>query len=96
MACADTTLQLCSVWQDDARVRELVALKEAESANLSKIISSAFIPSRAAGRQTAVCEEESRAVAKCYESNRMTGDTLLCGKLVDTLELCVSNASRNQ
>ncbi|CAM9338283.1 unnamed protein product [Pylaiella littoralis] len=85
--------------EDDAKVRELVALKEAESAHLSKIISSAFssafIPSRAAGRQTAVCGKESRAVVQCYRSNRTAGD-IPCGKLVDSLELCASNTSRNQ
>lgn len=76
-------------------MRELVALKEAESAHLSKIITSAFIRSHAAGRET-VCDEESRAVATCYQSNRTDGDTLQCEKLVDTLELCASNASCNQ
>lgn len=77
--------------QDDDRVQELVARKEAESANLSTILESALIPDVAAARRTAVCGGESQAVVKCYQSNGMQ-----CGKFVDQLELCASNASRTQ
>lgn len=74
--------------QDDKRVHELLARKEAESAHLSDVIGSAVIPDLATGRQKAICQKESQAVVMCYQSNGMQ-----CGKLIDQLELCTSNAS---
>jgi len=75
--------------QDDNKVQELVARKEAEFAHLSTILESALIPDVVAARR--VCDGESQAVVKCYTSNGMQ-----CGKFVDQLELCASNASRTQ
>ena len=79
---------LCRTRQVDVRVQELVARKQAESANLSSILESALIPDVAVQR-TALCDEESQAVVKCYQSKGTP-----CAKFVDLLELCASNASR--
>lgn len=68
-------------------MHELMARKEAESARLSDVIGSAVIPDLAAGQRKAICDKESQAVVMCYQSNRMP-----CGKLIDQLELCASNA----
>lgn len=80
-------LHLSCMRQDNKRVRELMARKEAESAHLSDVIGSAMIPDLATERRKAICEKESQAVVMCYQSNGM------CGKLVDQLEFCASNAS---
>ena len=69
------------------KVRELMARQEAESAHLSDVIGSAVIPDLATGRRKAICGEESQAVVTCYQSNSMQ-----CGKLIDQLEACASNA----
>lgn len=76
------------MWQDDQKVRELMARKEAESTHLSDVIGSAFIPDLATGRRKAICDKESQAVVVCYQSNGMQ-----CGKLIDQLESCASNAA---
>lgn len=76
--------------QDEDRVRELMVAKDAETAHLSKIISSTFVPDVSAGRQPAVCDQESQAVIKCYVSLREGAD-VRCGNFVDVLEECASN-----
>lgn len=70
---------------------EVLAAKDAETAHLSKIVSSVVIPDIPAGQQMAVCDEESQAVVKCYLSRRERGNELDCGKLVDILEECASS-----
>ncbi|CAB1106119.1 unnamed protein product [Ectocarpus sp. CCAP 1310/34] len=74
--------------EDDTRMVEVLAAKDAETAHLSKIVSSVVIPDVSAGQQMAVCDEESQAVVKCYRKER--GNELNCGKLVDILEECAS------
>ena len=83
-----------STRQDDDRVRELRAATNAESALLSKIISSVVVPKLPAERQVTFCSEESNAVIQCYQSRRSTGEELKCTDFVDTLEACTSNATR--
>ncbi|CAN0208986.1 unnamed protein product [Ectocarpus sp. 6 AP-2014] len=74
--------------EDDNRMLEVLAAKDAETAHLSKIVISVVIPDVSAGQQLAVCDEESQAVVKCYR--REKGNELNCGKLVDILEECAS------
>lgn len=79
-------LHISCMKQDDKRVREVMARKEAESAHLSDVIGSAVIPDLATGRRKEICDKESQAVVMCYQSSGMQ-----CGKLIDQLELCASN-----
>lgn len=80
-------MHLLCMRQDDKRVRELMARKEAESAHLSDVVGSAVIPDLTTGRRKAICDKESQAVVMCYQSNGMQ-----CARLIDQLELCASNA----
>ncbi|CAM9111278.1 unnamed protein product [Ectocarpus sp. 12 AP-2014] len=74
--------------EDDTRMLEVLAAKDAETVHLSKIVSSVVIPDVSARQKMAVCDEESQAVIKCYR--REKGNELNCGKLVDILEECAS------